>query len=298
MKLLVRHQTVYNYEAGSSRVAMMLKLKPRNHVGQQVIEWDVSVNGESITSFARNAYGDYEALWIRHDRTESATILATGLVETTDTLGVVAGLDELFDPRLFLRETPLTRPSPAIHAMVQNVEGADTLSRLHALSAAVIGHVTYRTGATNTNTTAAQSFALGAGVCQDHAQIFISAARSIGVPARYVTGYLLAQGEDALHETHAWTEALVPGLGWIGFDPSNQICVTENYIRVACGLDADDAAPVRGSVTAAGSIWIDADVRIAQASEDEREQQLQKQQQQQFQSVGVSQRMIAGAGGR
>ncbi|AUW58480.1 transglutaminase family protein [Sphingobium sp. SCG-1] len=298
MKLLVRHQTVYKYEAGSSRVAMMLKLRPRDHIGQRVIEWDVSVNGEPVTNFARNAYGDHEALWIRHDRTESATILATGLVETTDTLGVVSGLNELFDPRLFLRETPLTRPSSAIRGMAQNVGGADVLSRLHALSAAVIGHVTYRTGATQASTTAAESFAIGAGVCQDHAQIFISAARSIGVPARYVTGYLLAQGEDALHETHAWTEALVPGLGWIGFDPSNQICVTENYVRVACGLDADDAAPVRGSVTAAGSIWIDADVRIAQASDDEREQQLQKQQQQQFQSVSVSQSVNAGAGGR
>lgn len=298
MKLLVRHQTVYNYEAGSSRVAMMLKLRPRDHIGQRVIEWDVSVNGDPVTNFSPNAFGDYEALWIRHDRTESATILAMGVVETTDTLGVVAGLKELFDPRLFLRETPLTRPSSAIRSMAEAVEGHDTLARLHALSAAVIERVTYRSGATNTTTTAAESFALGAGVCQDHAQIFIGAARSIGVPARYVTGYLLAQGEDALHETHAWTEALVPGLGWVGFDPSNQICVTENYIRVACGLDADDAAPVRGSVTAAGSIWIDADVRIAQASDDEREQQLQKQQQQQSQYVDASQRMSAGAGGQ
>ncbi|MDX3908972.1 MAG: transglutaminase family protein [Sphingobium sp.] len=287
MKLLVRHQTIYNYEAGSSRVAMMLKLKPRGHKGQHVVEWDVSVNGEPVTNFTPNAFGDLEALWIRHDRTDSATILATGLVETSDTAGVIAGLQEQVNPRVFLRDTPLTRPSPAIQAMAQNVSGDDPLARLHALSAAVIGKVTYRTGATSATTSAAEAFALGAGVCQDHAQIFIGAARSVGVPARYVTGYLLAQGEDALHETHAWTEALVPGLGWVGFDPSNQICVTENYIRVACGLDADDAAPVRGSVTAAGSIWIDADVRIAQASEDEREQQLQKQQQQQLQHVGA-----------
>lgn len=283
MKLLVRHQTIYNYQLGSSRVAMLLKLKPRGHKGQSVLEWGVSVNGQPITSFAPNAYGDFEALWIRHDRTDSATILAKGVVETTDTLGVITGLHEQFNPRIFLRDTPLTAASPEMKALAASIPESDPLSRLHALSAAVIGNVAYRAGVTTTNTSAAESFALGAGVCQDHAQIFIGAARSIGVPARYVTGYLLAQGDDALHETHAWAEALVPGFGWIGFDPSNQICVTENYIRVASGLDADDAAPVRGSVTAAGSIWIDADVRIAQASDDEREQQLQKQQQQQSQ---------------
>ena len=296
MKLLVRHQTIYRYEAGSSRVAMMLKLKPRSHAGQRVIEWDVSVNDSPVANFAPNAFGDLEALWIRHDRTEAAVILATGMVETADTAGVVAGLDEQANPRIFLRETPLTKASPAIREMAQAVVADNPLARLHALSAAVIGHVPYRGGVTNAATSAAEAFNMGAGVCQDHAQIFIGAARSIGVPARYVTGYLLAQGDDALHETHAWTEAFVPGLGWVGFDASNQICVTENYIRVACGFDADDAAPVRGSVTAAGSIWIDADVRIAQASDDEREQQLQKQQQQ-SQLGGARLRKNVGTGG-
>jgi transglutaminase-like putative cysteine protease len=86
-----------------------------------------------------------------------------------------------------------------------------------------------------------------------------------------------------LHETHGWVEALVPELGWVGFDPSNRVCVTERYLRVACGLDADAAAPIRGSVTVAGDIWIDADVRIAQAEDGVEERQLQRQQQQSLQ---------------
>ncbi len=296
MKLLVRHQTVYNYEAGSSRVAMVLKLKPRNHDAQKVLDWSVTVNDTLIDSFAPNGYGDLEALWIRHDRTDSATILATGLVETTDASGIVAGLEERLDPRIYLRGTRLTTISPEMRDMALSLSESDPLDRLHALSAAVIGRVEYRGGVTNSATTAAESFAIGAGVCQDHAQIFIATARSLGFPARYVTGYLLAQGEDALHETHAWAEVLVPRLGWVGFDASNQICVTDHYIRVASGMDADDAAPVRGSVTAAGSIWIDADVRIAQASEDEREQQLQRQQQQQRQSGMQAQMQMQGMG--
>ena len=154
------------------------------------------------------------------------------------------------------------------------------LATLHALSAAVSDAVQYRAGVTTSNTTAAQAFALGAGVCQDHAQVFIAAARSIGIPARYVSGYLLAGDGDALHETHGWAEAWLPQLGWIGFDPSNRVCVTERYLRVASGLDADEAAPIRGSVTVAGDIWIDADVRIAQAEDGVEQRQLQKQQQQ------------------
>src|SRR3546814_20731142 len=76
----------------------------------------------------------------------------------------------------------------------------------------------------------------------------------MGIPARYVSGYLLADEGDVLHETHGWAEALVPELGWVGFDPSTRVCVTERYLRIACGLDADEAAPIRSSVTVAGDI--------------------------------------------
>jgi transglutaminase-like putative cysteine protease len=281
MKLLIRHQTVYFYGAGSSRAAMILRLWPRSHGGQAVRDWRVLVNEREITNAASNGYGDLEALWVSHDRMDHAAIVAEGEVDTIDTHGVLSGLDERIDPRLFLRGTRLTRPTEAIRAFAVRVDTGDTLSTLHALTAAIVAEVPYRAGATHADTSAGEAFTIGAGVCQDHAQIFITAARTLGVPARYVTGYLLAQdGDNPLHETHGWAEALVPGLGWVGFDPSNQMCVTDHYVRVACGLDALDAAPVRGLVTAAGNIGIDADVRIAQASEDEGERQLQRQQQQ------------------
>jgi transglutaminase-like putative cysteine protease len=282
MRLIVRHQTVYSYGAGSSRVAMLLKLMPRNHGGQRVTEWMVTVNDVPILNFARNGMGDPEALWIRHDRIDTVTIVATGVVETSYTTGVISGLEERCDPRVYLRHTGLTTPTAAIQALADSVTGDDLLGRLHCISAAVRDAVAYRAGVTGPDTTAAEALNLGSGVCQDHAQIFIAAARSIGVPARYVVGYLATDDGEALHETHGWAEAMVPGLGWIGFDASNRTCVTESYIRLASGLDANDAAPVRGSAMAAGNIHIDADVRIAQASDDEREQQLQKQQQQQI----------------
>jgi transglutaminase-like putative cysteine protease len=281
MKLLVRHQTVYSYEAVAGRAAMLLKLMPTSNAAQTVEDWRVSINGETLTGFTTNSLGDLEAIWIRHDRHDSAVIVAEGLVETHDTHGVLGWPKSSINTRYFLRSTPLTAPSDAIIAMAHSVDGeVDALGRLHALSAAISDAVAYRAGVTGPDTTAAAAFELGAGVCQDHAQIFIAGARALGVPARYVSGYLLAQDADALHETHGWAEALVPGLGWVGFDPSNRVCVTDRYLRLAGGLDADQAAPVRGSVTVAGNISIDADVRIAQAEDGLEERQLQRQQQQ------------------
>ncbi|KKW89647.1 transglutaminase family protein [Sphingobium chungbukense] len=286
MKLLVRHQTVYRYEAAAGRVAMRLKLMPVDTPAQKVLDWQVSVNDEPLTGFRPNSYGEMEAIWVRHDRTDNAVIVAEGLVETRESHGVLGWLGSRVDPRYFLRDTRLTSASEGIRAMALDLPDEDgPLARLHALSAAVSDAVAYRSGVTTANTTAAEAFALGAGVCQDHAQVFIAGARVLGIPARYVSGYLLADEGDVLHETHGWAEALVPELGWVGFDPSNRVCVTERYLRIACGLDADEAAPIRGSVTVAGDIWIDADVRIAQAEDGVEERQLQRQQQQSTQAT-------------
>ena len=286
MKLLVRHQTTYRYAATAGRVAMRLKLMPIDTASQRVVEWRVSVNGEPVEGFRCNSFGEMEAVWIRHDRLDNAVIVAEGLAETSETSGVLGHGEGRVPSVYFLRETQLTRTSDAIRDMALSLpDDGGTLARLHALSAAVSDAVAYRGGVTSSNTTAAEAFALGAGVCQDHAQIFIAGARALGIPARYVTGYLLAEGGVALHETHAWVEACVPDLGWVGFDPSNRVCVTERYLRLASGLDANAAAPIRGSVTAAGDIWIDADVRIAQAEEGVEERQLQRQQQQSLQTA-------------
>ena len=96
-------------------------------------------------------------------------------------------------------------------------------------------------------TTAAEALALGLGVCQDHAHALIACAHVHGMPARYVSGYLAADAEGKPHDAaHAWAELHVPGFGWIGFDPANRCCPDERYIRLGSGLDAQEAAPIRG----------------------------------------------------
>jgi transglutaminase-like putative cysteine protease len=127
--------------------------------------------------------------------------------------------------------------------------------------------VTYRTGVSTVDTTAAEALKRGAGVAQDAAHVFIAACRRLGVPARYVSGYL--RNDDALHvgrTSHSWAEAWVPGLDWVGFDPANGISPRGDSLRVAVGLDYRDAAPVSGRRIGFGDakMTVEASIRVVE----------------------------------
>jgi transglutaminase-like putative cysteine protease len=263
MHLTIRHATTYTYDPPADRCALRLRLHPPSFETQRVISWQVSVNGETVPALLATATGDHESIWTSAAPGDTVGILAAGEIETGDLSGVVRGLKDASRPGVYLRATPLTQPDKGIEALAEGVANRSSLDRMHALMAAVRRAVNYQTAATSSNTTAAQALKLGNGVCQDHAHIFISAARVLRVPARYVVGYLLAQ-DTKLTETHAWAEAHVPDIGWVGFDPSNLICPTDRYVRLACGLDSADAAPIRGSVSGMSQERLSASVDISQ----------------------------------
>jgi transglutaminase-like putative cysteine protease len=175
-------------------------------------------------------------------------VTSEGEVDTEDTAGVL-GRHQGFTPLwLFERQTELTRAGAQTRRLVKGLASdvEDPLGRLHELSRRIREAVSYRVGATDPNTTAELALEHGHGVCQDHAHVFLAAARLLGVPARYVSGYLMMN--DRVHQdaSHAWVEAHVEGLGWVGFDVSNGISPDERYVRVATGLDYREAAPVSG----------------------------------------------------
>ena len=185
---------------------------------------------------------------------------------------MLGGASERLSPLVFLRETPLTRPDAAIADFARSIAGGPPLSRMHALMAALKAEVAFEVGATSAAHTAAESFAQRRGVCQDHAQIFIAAARQLGVPARYVSGHLSRQdGQHDQEAAHAWAEAWVEDLGWVGFDPANGICPTEHYVRVAVGLDALGATPIRGTSYGGGqeSLTVALHVRPVQQTQQQ-----------------------------
>lgn len=279
MLLLVRHLTHMRYPAGAAGLALRLKLFPPSFDGQRVIDWHVEIDGEEITHGTMGGYGERFAQWLSHRHHDELEIVAHGRVETEDRAGIIKGLRRACPPEVFLRDTPLTQPDEAIRALGGGLEpGAGALPGLHALSAEVRAALPYRSGMTDSATPAAAALAGGGGVCQDHSHIFIAAARARGVPARYVTGYLLA-GDEAYQqlETHAWAEAHVSGLGWVGFDVANGLSPTDHYVRLCTGLDANDAAPLRGIVTGGGPGTVSADVRIARGEGDIEAMQQQQQ---------------------
>ncbi len=273
MLLSVRHRTTYRYEPSAMRVALRLKMFPGPSTAQRPLSWAVTVNGTAPDTKIINGYGDAEAIWLSTDALDEVEVVAEGVVETFNTHGVLRNWDMKARPAMFLRETALTKPDDAIRGLAQEATAGTTgLASAHALSTAVRDAIDYRPGSTDADTTAAEAMTQGAGVCQDHAHVLISAARTIGAPARYVVGYLYVDEESdpdiiTQAETHAWVEIWVDGLGWVGFDPSNRICPTEHYIRLASGLDAPDATPLRGSVTGSVEEALDADVQVVQSQQ-------------------------------
>lgn len=270
MRLAIKHVSTYAYAQPADRIAIRIKLFPSVYEGQRIVEWKVAANGEAVTPMFMSGFGDEEALWFDYHRPPVVEVVAEGVVETEDHAGVVRGLPCLAAPGVFLRETELTLADDRIRTIAESARRPDPLESMHELSRAVRAAIEYRKGSTNEMTTARSAVAAGVGVCQDHAHAFIAAARACGQPARYVAGYLFSESGEAfaaLNETHAWAEAHIPGLGWVGFDPSNEVCPTDRYVRLSCGLDAAGAAPIRGNVLGGGGETLAASVVIAQAQQ-------------------------------
>jgi len=245
MRLKISHMTEYSYDEPVEFALQRLRLTPRDCPGQKVISWQTSVAGVGHEASYDDHFGNRVELVSITGQPHSISIMAAGEVETEDRNGVFGPHMGYVPLWLFRRDTPLTRPGKLIRELARSIEGEGELTRMHALMAAVIERVEYKKDVTQTETTAEAALVLGAGVCQDHTHVFIAAARAMGLPARYVSGYMF-DGPDGAAASHAWGEAHVAGLGWVGFDVANCVCPDERYVRIASGLDYTDTAPVSG----------------------------------------------------
>jgi transglutaminase-like putative cysteine protease len=268
MRLRISHSTTYRYAPAATGVIQILRMTPGSHDGQYVADWQIDVSTDARLDMHEDAFGNVTHV-ITHGAIEELTITAEGLIETHDTGGVLKGADERFPPGLFLRGTPLTTANPAMTSFVRELraesDDSDVLGFLHTLMTQINEHMTFDEDPTNSGTSAAEAFVLRRGVCQDYAHIFIACARAGGVPARFVSGHFLRSDGAAQQQAgHAWAEAFVPGLGWIGFDAANCICSTDTHARIAIGLDYLGAAPVRGTRYGGGLETLDVRVRVEQ----------------------------------
>lgn len=269
MRIAISHDTTYRYATPARSVIQTLRLTPRNHAGQYVIDWRVTVSADCKLDQHQDAFGNITYNFTAEGPLSELVVRVEGQAEIENTHGRVEGAIERFPPDLFLRETSLTAPDEAIARAAERIKGAagpDTLSVLHALLKDLYGDMTFDTDPTHVATTAREAFAIKRGVCQDFTHIFITAARYLGIPARYVSGYFCrADGITEQDAGHAWAEALVPDLGWVAFDPTNGISATDQHLRVAVGLDYLGAAPVRGAQSGGSGEALSVRVRVDQA---------------------------------
>lgn len=253
MLIKIRHSTTYTYDEPVRYGLQRLRVVPVAGPTQKVRSWKLDIEGAREEVRYSDQFGnDTRLLSVEGDR-HTIVIVAEGEVETLDNTGIF-GMQYGFAPLwLFRRDTDLTRPGDGVASLVKDLSGDSEVEILHDLIHRIRDRVAYETGTTNVGTTAEDALAQGQGVCQDHSHIFIAAARTMGLPARYISGYLLMDDVEDQVATHAWAEVHVESLGWVGFDVSNGISPDERYVRLASGLDYRCAMPVSGIRTGQGS---------------------------------------------
>jgi transglutaminase-like putative cysteine protease len=274
-RLHIRHVTTYAYDAPVSYGLQQLRLTPKARHGQAIVSWRTRLDGGRVEVEFDDSHANRVQLVSMEEGTERLVITAEGVVEMSDQSGVIGAHGGFMPLWMFLRPTDLTRRGPGTLALAREVRGIeDQLEQMHALSEAVREAVAYDTEGMDVARTAEQAVEQERGVCQDHAHIFCTAARLLDRPARYVSGYLKMDDRDEQTATHAWAEAHVDGLGWVGFDVSTGISPDTRYCRVATGLDYSDAAPISGIRQGPGLERMSVTLTVAEAG------QLQGQQQQ------------------
>lgn len=248
MRLSIRHTTRYAYTEPVVHGLLRLRLTPKHTQGQNILAWSMKYDHATEELVYDDQHFNTVALVSVDPGTREVVIACQGTVDTEDHAGVIGRHSGHMPLWSFLTQTRLTKPGPAIRALLRDIEkqGRDKLEQLHALSSLILDRVEYRIGSTHVGTTGEEAAEAGCGVCQDHAHVFLGAARLLDVPARYVSGYLMMNDRVDQEATHAWAEAYVEGLGWVGFDVSNGISPDARYVRVATGRDYRDAAPITG----------------------------------------------------
>lgn len=264
MRISIGHVSRYMYGQPVQYSIQTLRLTPPSFNGQRVVEWLITAPGFGTARRFRDGFGNVAHLVSYTGTLDESVILAKGVVETSDKAGLVQGLPEVAPVRVYLRGTDITQAGEAIRELARKSCPSPTINGFHRLMNAVRDAVDYKIGTTSETTTAEEALAAGEGVCQDHAHIFIAAARSLGVPARYVNGYFVSGDDEPAEAHHAWAEVWADGLGWVGFDAANRVCPTDHYVRLATGLDAPSAAPIRGNRRGGANEALDVIVEVQQ----------------------------------
>jgi transglutaminase-like putative cysteine protease len=259
MRLTIEHRTTYNFTAPQGRVVQLLRMTPDNTHDQTVADWHIAIDCDAWMTSHRDGFGNATTMLYCEGPIQGIELSVTGEVVTSSSRGVLHGTHETLPPTVFLRPTPTTGADAAIVAFAAEAGGRD-LAALQRLNQAIRGRFTDDAARPEPGLAAAAAFTRTALTARDMAQVFIAGARSLRVPARYVSGYCDLAGNRPT--PHGWAETWVEGTGWVGFDPMLGLSPEQHHVRVAVGLDAAGAAPVAGSRLGEGVEQLDVAVTV------------------------------------
>ncbi len=256
MKLIVNHQTIYRYDQMVKRSVQYLRMSPQTLGHQKVTNWQLSVPGKTMTQ--HDGFGNVWTTLYLDQPHHDLFLIAQGEIEIDDQADYL--VDDRLAPELFLHPTDMTLIDEPMREFTAKYLKTSDRSGLIDFAKALVEKMPYTPGATGVTTTAAEAFALGHGVCQDHTHVFLACVRDRGLVARYVSGYLYTPISSHM-SSHAWAEVLLDRR-WYVFDISNQKFSPSQHVQTAIGRDYLDAAPVRGIRHGGGKESLNAMVQV------------------------------------
>ncbi len=294
----IEHVSHYRYTSPARHSVMSVCLKPRNSVKQQLIHFEITTDPLSSLNTGEDAYGNTKHVFSVYQLHDSLKITSRATVDTgpaahlptalaADAWDRIRSWRDSFALWDFTHDSPLAGSSPALTAFIarEGIEPADDpLQSVGMLSEKLHRAFNYVPGSTSVASPIDEILESGRGVCQDYTHVMIAIARSWGVPARYVSGYVHVSGERHRHgqtsshtqslsqtqtssqtpqsSTHAWVECRLPGLGWVGFDPTNQTLAGDHHVAIAVGRDYQDVPPSKGILQGFLDSELEVDVRM------------------------------------
>ncbi len=281
MYYAVRHVTKYRYSDPVSESIMEVRMQPRSDTGQRCLEFEVYTTPRAPVFSYLDWQGNRVHTFDVPDRHTHLTIRARALVDASppaiqsleggswDQLATETEGGAFWD---MLMPSHFIHPSEALHILALELRaerGPTPYATIRHLAGALHDALTYQPDSTRVDSPIEEALTSRRGVCQDFAHILIALVRPLGIPCRYVSGYLYHRGgqhdRSTPDATHAWTEAWLPGAGWTGFDPTNNLVTNDRHICVAVGRDYADVPPTRGLFRGAAATELAVAVRVRPA---------------------------------
>jgi transglutaminase-like putative cysteine protease len=267
MRIRISHETAHAFEPAARSVIQVLRLTPRSFEAQYVVRWRISTDVDCVLRQSEDSLGNIVHSFSHPGPIGRIVVTAEGEIETFDAVGVVRGAVEPLPPDIYLRAASLAEANGALRKFAEAAIGdkREPLERLHLLMGAIHETMSLEAAPTFSATTAAEAFALRRGVSPDFAHIFVACSRWLGIPSRFVSGYLARPEAEPRNAGHCWAESYVPDLGWVAFDATGDTCANDHHVRVAVGFDHQSAAPIRGGRAGFGGEKLDVSLRIGEA---------------------------------